>query len=138
MKIPMPFPKCKSCGESSPKSFHSYNNCGGRMLIETDNDEVYCQKCPMHWNVWDSEYHCTCGSVFKAYEVRRTLVEVLASCKACADEMRMQNKYKGARDDLTSVSIRAFITKMFEQIGYSFGVSIGTLIESALAFFGKQ
>lgn len=136
MKIPMPFPKCKSCGESSPRSYH--RNCAGRLHIETTTDVVYCEKCNANWWVWDSTYFCTCGSSFSASEVHSTLLEVLACCKVCAEEIAAQNSARKKRDEISEISLRAFLSKFFEQIGYAFGVAIGTIIDSVTAFLLKK
>lgn len=136
MKIPMPFPKCKSCGESSPRSYH--RNCSGRMLIETTTDVVYCEKCEKCWGIWDSTYYCTCGSSFTAEEIHSTLLEVLACCKICAEEIAAQDSARSKREKISEISLRAFLSKFFEQIGYAFGVAIGTIIDSVTAFILKR
>lgn len=135
MKIPIPFPKCNSCGEAAPKSYH--RNCGGRMNIETTTDVVYCNKCNSHWNVWDTTYYCTCGSAFKATEVRTALIEVLACCRVCAEEIVAQQQAQKKREKFSEISLKSFLSKFFEQLGYSFGVAIGTIIDAVTKYILK-
>ncbi len=136
MRIPLPFPKCKSCGQASSQSFH--RNCGGRMYVEVTTDEVYCDKCTKHWNAWDSTYYCTCGSAFEATDVRTALSEVLACCKVCAEEIAAQEAAQKRRESLSEVSLRSFLSSFFERIGYAFGVAIGAIIEAVTTYILKK
>lgn len=133
MKVPLPFPKCKECGKVYETSIHSM--CGGEISIDISNDEVYCEKCKKHWNIWDSNYHCSCGATFKAKEVQGALTEVLAFCRACAVELKEQELAKARRKELSEASLRNFATAFFEKLGYTFGVTLYTLIETFVKFF---
>lgn len=104
------------------------------MYVEVTTDVVYCDKCSEHWNAWDSMYYCTCGSVFKATDVREALTEVLACCKVCAEEIAAREAARKRRDSLSEVSLRAFLSSFFEKIGYAFGVTIETIIEAVTTF----
>ena len=136
MRIPMPFPKCNTCGESHPRSYHK--KCGGRMLVETTTDVVYCDRCGAHWDVWDSTYYCSCGSAFKAEDVRSALIEVLACCRLCAEEIAAQDIARKKRESLSETSLRAFLSKFFERIGYAFGVAVGTIIDAVTTYLLKK
>ena len=136
MKIPLPFPKCKSCGQTAPQSYHRH--CGGRLFVEVTNDTVYCEKCHKSWNAWSSTYYCTCGSSFKATEVRAALMEVLACCRVCAEEIAAREAAKKKREALSEASLRSFLDSFFERIGYSFGVAIGTIIEAVTTYILRK
>lgn len=133
MRIPLPFPKCKNCGKTYETCIHA--NCGGKLFIDVDTDEVYCNKDGEHWNIWESIYHCTCGATFRADEVSTALTEVLVFCKVCANEIEEQEKAKKIRSDITDASLKSFAISFFEKLGYSFGVAVGTLIETFVKFF---
>ena len=133
MRIPLPFPKCKVCGKAYETCIHS--GCGGKISIEVSTDEVYCDCCNEHWNIWKSNYHCSCGASFYATEVRTALTEVLVFCKVCAKEIEEQERTKKRRVELADASLRSFAAAFFEKLGYTFGVTIGTLIEIFVKFF---
>lgn len=135
MKITLPFPNCPQCDTKAPSSYH--RGCGGKLRIETSTDEVYCDKCNHHWNIWDSSYYCSCGHCFSANEVRFTLTAVLVGCRAAAEELSAQNAAKQARIKISERSLRSFFESFFERLGYSFGVAVGTIIESAISMFLK-
>ena len=135
MRVSLPFPKCHSCGKDSVISYH--RNCGGKMQVEIQTDEVYCEKCKHHWNIWDSKYHCSCGAIFEAREVRKALMEVLACCRACADELADMDKAKKERTTESKKSFRSFVSGFIEGIGYSFGLSIGTIVDVIISLFFK-
>ena len=133
MRIPLPFPRCKDCGKTYETCVHA--NCGGKIFIEVNTDEVYCNKCNEHWNIWESNYHCTCGATFKANEVRTALNEVLVFCKVCAKEIEEQERARKRRTEISEVSLRSFASAFFEKLGYAFGVTVGTLVETFVKFF---
>lgn len=132
MQILLPFPQCPSCKKKSNTSYHK--ECGGQLRIETKNDEVVCTKCNHHWNIWDSKYYCTCGHCFSSNEVKSTLIELLAACRVCANEIAAQNAAKQERLRISEISLRAFLSKFFEKLGYSFGLAIGTLIDAVVDY----
>ncbi len=136
MKIPLPFPECKRCGNDSKQSFHK--NCGGSLSIETTSDEVFCSKCGKHWNIWKSKYYCSCGNVYKAKDVRNTLTEVLVYCRICAEEILIQEEIRRQRINTSEKSLREFLASFLEGLGYSLGVAIGTIIDAVSAFFFKK
>ena len=135
MRITLPFPTCPQCDTKSPTSYHT--DCGGRLRIETSTDEVYCDRCNHHWNIWASNYFCSCGHCFSANEVRFTLTAVLVGCRAAAEELSAQNAAQQARAKISERSLRSFFESFFERLGYAFGVAIGTIIESAVSLFFK-
>lgn len=133
MLIPLPFPTCKHCGESAPKSYH--RNCGGRMMVEVDTDEVYCSGCDKHWNIWESSYYCSCGGTFQAEEVADALKEVLVFCQVCAEEIRLQDEARERRREKSTASLKKFMLNLFDKIGHFFGVAVETAVNTALVFF---
>lgn len=135
MKVKLPFPECPKCKTGSESSIHK--DCGGKLTIETSTDEVYCDKCSHHWNIWDSNYHCSCGHVFAAEEVRKTLTAVLVGCRIAAEELSALNAAYAARVKASRSSMRSFFEGFFQKLGYAFGVSIGTVVESVLSLFFK-
>ena len=136
MKIPLPFPECKKCGNDSKNSFHK--NCGGSLSIETTSDEVYCSKCKKSWNIWKSTYYCSCGNVFESNDVRDTLIEVLAFCRVCAEEIILQKEAEKQRIITSEKSLRVFLGSFLEKLGYSFGVAVGTIIDIISNLFFKK
>ncbi len=133
MRIPLPFPKCKVCGKTYETCIHS--KCGGKISIEVATDEVYCERCSEHWNIWESSYHCPCGASFHANEVRTALSEVLVFCKVCAQEIEGQERAKKRRSELADASLRSFASAFFKQLGCAFGVALGSLVEAFVKFF---
>ena len=133
MRIPLPFPKCRNCGKASEFCFHY--NCGGKLSIEVRSDEVYCDRCNEHWNIWESNYHCTCGAVFSANDVQKALIETLAFCKACAEEIKEQERARKQRKRISEESLRSFAKGFFEKLGYFFGVAVGSLVDAFVKFF---
>ncbi len=136
MRISLPFPKCPKCKTDSNNSFHK--NCGGKLEIETATDNVYCTKCNDNWNIWRSVYNCSCGHEFSAHEIKKTLVEVLASCRICAEEIAARNAAQRKRITQSETSLRNFLSSFFEKLGYSFGITIGTLIETVVKSILKK
>lgn len=133
MRITLPFPTCPKCNTKSPSSYHK--DCGGKLRIETSTDEVFCDKCNHHWNIWDSNYYCSCGHCFTASEVSTTLTAVLVACRVAAEELSALNAAKQARLKTSQNSLRSFFEGFFESLGYSFGVAVGTIIEAVLSIF---
>lgn len=133
MRILLPFPQCPSCKKKSNTSYHK--DCGGQLRIETTNDDVICTKCNHNWNIWDSKYYCTCGYCFSTDEVKSTLIELLAACRVCADEIAAQNVARQVRLTTSELSLRSFLCSFFEKLGYSFGIAIGTLINGVVDYF---
>ncbi|MBQ9886651.1 MAG: hypothetical protein IJM37_07330 [Lachnospiraceae bacterium] len=135
MKIPLPFPKCKKCKKESPQAYHK--DCGGVLLIETNNDYVSCKRCKESWDIWDSKYYCSCGNVFSAKSVKNTLIEVLAYCKVCAEELEAQRYAKETRKRIADDSLRGFLNAFLEKIGYGLGVAVETIINTVISYFLK-
>lgn len=133
MRITLPFPACPNCETKSPTSYHK--DCGGKLRIETQTDIVYCDKCDHQWDIWESNYHCSCGHCFSAQEVQITLTAVLVGCRVAAEELAGQNMAKQERLKTSQTSLRKFLEGFFGKLGYSFGVAVGTIIESALSMF---
>ena len=136
MQILLPFPTCPNCTKKSNTSYHK--DCGGQLRIETTNDEVVCTKCNCHWNIWASKYYCTCGHCFSANEVKTTLIELLAACQVCADEIAAQNAAKQARTKVSETSLRTFLNRFLEKLGYTFGLAIGTLVNAAVDYILRK
>ena len=132
MRIRLPFPKCPVCHEENETSIHK--DCGGTLEIEVNTDEVYCTKCGHHWNIWDSNYHCTCGHVFAAKDIQSTLATLLAMCHVCAREIENQRKYQSQRSTVANESLRHFAYGFFQKIGEGFGIAIGIFVESFIRF----
>ena len=136
MKIALPFPKCPNCEANSSSSIHK--DCGGKLRIETSTDEVYCDNCSHHWNIWDSNYFCSsCGHIFSAEQVSHTLTAVLVACRVAAEELSAQDSARQERLKCSRSSMRKFFEQFFQQLGYHFGVAIGTIIASVLSFMFK-
>lgn len=136
MEILLPFPRCPSCNRESNTSYH--RDCGGQLRIQVSNDEVLCTKCNHHWNIWDSKYYCVCGHCFSANEVKNTLIELLAACQVCADEIAAQDKARQARLRASEISLREFLSNFFGKLGYSFGLAIGTLINAIVDYLLRR
>ncbi|MGI6462811.1 MAG: hypothetical protein ACOX04_04205 [Candidatus Scatomorpha sp.] len=135
MKVALPFPKCPKCETESSLSYHK--DCGGKLRIETSTDEVYCDKCDHHWNIWESNYYCSCGHTFSAEQVHNTLTSVLVFCRVAAEELSAQDSARQQRLKYSKSSMRKFFEGFFQQLGYSFGIAIGTIVESVLSLFFK-
>lgn len=133
MRIPLPFPKCSKCGKTAERSFHK--DCGGQLHIETTSDEVYCLKCNDHWNIWKSNYYCSCGNKFAARDVQKALTEVLVFCRVCAEEILAQQELKKQRITSSQSSLRIFLSEFLNGLGYSLGVALGTIIEAVSKIF---
>lgn len=135
MKIALPFPNCPKCNKNSNFSFHS--TCNGRLRIDTSTNNVHCDSCSNSWNIWDSTYICNCGHTFSASEIKTTLSEVIAACLVAAEELHSLELSRQVRLKSSKSSMRTFFESFFSQLGYSFGISIGSLIEAVLSRFFK-
>lgn len=134
MRVPLPFLECPKCHEKSTNSIH--RNCGGNMLIEVLNEDVFCERCRHSWNIWNSDYYCNCGHVFSAGEVEHTVQELIESCKMCALVWEMEWKEREKRPDIAKTSFRTFVTALLEGAGKQCGVAVGSIISAVLRFFG--
>lgn len=133
MYIPMPFPKCKYCGKTGSQGYH--RNCGGKLEIDPNIEEVFCPKCGSKWDIWDTTYYCTCGSKFTSQDVYDAVKDLLLMCKMCVSEIENQQKARAKRIKLSKDSMKEFIMAIVEKIGYVAGVAVGTIVETVLRFF---
>lgn len=127
MYVALPFPKCKSCGESSNRGYH--HNCGGALEINPEIEIVHCPKCDKTWNIWESIYECSCcGETFTSYDITESVREMLFICKMCMKEIQKQQEAQKQRKSLGEESLRSFVKGICEGLGYVVGVAIETVI----------
>ena len=67
-----------------------------------------------------------------------TLTAVLVACRVAAEELSAQDAARQQRLKDSRTSMRKFFEGFFEQLGYAFGISIGTIVESVLSLFFKK
>ena len=135
MYIPLPFPECSTCHCNNNNSYHK--DCSGLLEIDPYSEIVHCTSCDEKWNVWDSTYHCTCGHVFEAHEIKGAVDDILEMCKLCAEELDLMQTAYWKRQQLTTESKRTFIEIFFRGLGYVAGVLFQKLVDIALKLFIK-
>lgn len=126
MKIPMPFPKCPNCNTGSKQSTHE--DCNGLLEIEPYSQKVYCKECFSSWNLWDSEYHCTCGHIFYPKEIESTVTSMLDICKIAVEELYNREISIKQREDIYKSSFREFLCSFMGKMGNLAGIAVETLI----------
>lgn len=135
MYIQLPFPLCPKCHNKTMDSFHK--NCGGKLQINPSINEVYCPKCNKKWNIWDSNYYCSCGNVFTAKDIYNELKNILELCQLCADELNMQSMAKRKRVELVYSAKRSYVEKFVKSVGYVAGVLFQNIVRIIMDFLTK-
>ena len=138
MKIPMPFPYCPKCKKKSLESYHHKPGCNGLMYIDPDTEMVSCSKCSDEWLIWKSTYHCSCGHIFKASEVKEEVNSLIQDCKYAAAMILLDQKAYWKRKQMTQESKTKFFTGLFEGLGYTIGKNIGYITHYILEFFSRM
>jgi len=134
MLIPLPFPKCYNCYMNYNESYHK--DCGGVLEIDPKTLEVYCKSnASHHWNIWTSQYHCSCGNVFEAKDVKYAVDEIIENCKLCAEELDLMQQAYWRRKEMSRVSQRNWAEKFFYSLGYISGGIIERLVDLVLSLF---
>lgn len=133
MYVPLPFPKCKSCGKSADQGYHE--GCGGELSINPNTNQIKCSRCGHSWNIWDTNFHCTCGRIFTAYELADSVEELLRECKACAEELERQNAAQLRRIKSSQESWKAFVEGFMYKMGNFAGAAVGTIAKLLYKFF---
>lgn len=131
----MPFPYCRRCKKKYPNSYHNSSNCHGLLEIDPDTEIVRCTgTCKKSWKIWDSEYHCSCGEVFKAREVKKSVDELIDDCRLCAKELELMQSAYWRRTSLAKESGRDFVKDILNNLGYTVSKMAGYAFEKLVDF----
>lgn len=134
MYVPLPFPYCRNCKRRWPESYHFSPGCNGALEIDPDTKVVHCTKCSRTWDIWESEYHCACGAVFSAQEVQGAVEDLIADCRLCAEELELMQSAYWKRKDMSEKSMRSFIEKALNEVGYTTSKMAGYVVEKLINF----
>lgn len=130
MYVSLPFPKCPKCNKASKQGYH--HNCGGSLEIDPESKMVHCPECGRTWNIWESNYYCSCGNRFSSDDVAESVYEMLMLCKVCMIEIQKQQRAEESRKKLCENSIRSVINEIFNKIGYVVGVAVESVIQTIM------
>ena len=133
MRVQIPFPKCKSCYNDSPKSFHKSCRLGGNdpLEINPSTNMVYCPTCAEEWDIFTTTYYCSCGSVFFAKDVADEVEYIIMLSAYVAEEIKIAQISKRRRQELSSSSFSDFTLNTLKKIGVSFGYVAG-IVENVI------
>lgn len=135
MYVPMPFPYCNRCRKKHPNSYHNYNGCHGLLEIDPSTETVRCTgECKKTWNIWNSEYHCSCGKVFVAKEIKNSVNELIEDCRLCAEELALMQDAYWRRANLAKESKRIFAGDILSSLGYTVSKMAGYTFEKLIDF----
>jgi hypothetical protein len=133
------FPECPRCAESWKSSVHKDCGRGGTLELDPDAKQVRCDGCARQWNVWDSQFYCSCGHLFTAWEVDSALNEVIRAAHLLAQIIEQHRADLMAIQRAGQDSLRGWFARVAENVGGTLGKVLGTIVGSVTKMlFGRS
>jgi hypothetical protein len=131
MRVPVGFPKCRKCGNSSTYSFHESCPNGGSLPLKIDRDSktVYCESCGHSWYVFESNYHCTnCNTTVSANEIIGEVNILIEMAQMLARQWDHDEKIQKLIDSETERHVDKWISNAIQALGTFSGYLIGKVV----------
>ena len=119
--LPLPFPKCPSCGNSWEICYHRNCSLNGEVEVEIYLNKSRCSSCYSEWNLFSSQFYCSCGYSFSASEVQSALDKTIELKRKLEKMLREMHFTNSEIRNTTYNSFRSWLGKVSYGIGRTFG-----------------
>lgn len=124
------FPRCSSCGREWATSRHRGCYRDGELKVDPDQKVVLCAGCSENWNVFQTQFYCTCGHIFSASDVRDVLNETIRAAQLLARVIEENQRVLGEIRSQSRSSFRSWLNGFAQGLGGALGTIMGRLIGS--------
>ncbi|NET86795.1 MAG: hypothetical protein F6K45_01550 [Kamptonema sp. SIO1D9] len=134
--ISLPFPKCPRCQQSWVRSYH---DClwNGEALVEPYQRQAKCQGCGQQWLLLNSNFNCSCGYSFSAWEVENALSTTQLLRNRLLEKLNEMDSYERTIISKSQSSFQQWIYDISYEIGRVLGTTVSKTQELIKNFFDK-
>ena len=133
--IPLPFPKCPSCGKSWSVTYHRDCPHKSEIEVETLRKRSRCSPCNQEWATIDSMFYCSCGYSFSGREVETAINKTLELKETIAKFLKEMDFDEQKIERVTKDSLISWLNNASYQLGKTLGHIAGTVVSIIAKIF---
>lgn len=127
MWIPLPFPSCPMCSQSWVRCYHRGCSQAQELLVDPFVLLASCPGCGTQWNVMATRFHCSCGHVFDAAEVKFALSTAELLRQRMMEQIRLMDDAEKRIQQRRQDSFAQWAYDIAFQLGNAAGSLVGRI-----------